>query len=154
MHTANIILCILFNSHLYLSFDALHSKLHPGHKEQSQAPCHFKLFCLAGIKIGTGSVDNMDDCPCGSKTIWACRLVWTYAYLCELPPLLYCHSHNEKLPALELIPLGEKAVQREKVGRHNEVGWRKESFSRNKKKRSRLEWSSFFCLFFLIISFS
>lgn len=69
MHTANIILCILFNSHLYLSFDPLHSKLHPGHKEQSQAPCHFKLFWLAGIKIGTGSVDNMDDCPCGSKTI-------------------------------------------------------------------------------------
>lgn len=146
---------ILFNSHLYLSFDPLHSKLHPGHKEQSQAPCHFKLFCLAGIKIGTGSVDNMDDCPCGSKTIWACRLVWIYAYLCELPPLLCCHSHNEKLPALELIPLGEKAVQRGKVGRHNEVGWRKESFSRNKKKNEHGESDqAFLFILFDNLSFS
>lgn len=80
--------------------------------------------------------------------------MWIYAYLCELPPLLYCHSHNEKLPALELIPLGEKAVQREKVGRHNEVGWRKESFSRNKKNEHGESDQAFLFILFDNLSFS
>lgn len=73
---------------------------------------------------------------CIHVNVYECALVCKCVYFCvSLPPFPSCHSNNELLPALKLIPLGDVAVHR-----HNSVAWRGKEGLASKNVELWLRW--------------